>query len=367
MNTILYLIIIVVVVVLLGILGVVMKPESSEWDFTPRFAALARTQDDWLEQVLRYKKEHPDADEWTISNMAAIHRARNHTETRDILDKLEMHGIPMTEFRTSLDRKLQAGLYAGEQDGVVGGREGYVYGQTWEQVEANPDIYFDLLARQRQAIKGVDWSPVFDALHRELQEESMEYAGLIDIRDNKAYVMTKHKGVMDDSPYAVARIPSDVAAEIRQTPAVIMYHTHPTDGESLPSSMDYMASFHDSAETGQIFLEAVIARDFITLYGPKPRPLLKLMQHRSAPLMLARKALDMFNSLIAMRSYEMYNEDTLSAILRRFGMYFAKVDRYGPVPNDRTMMVSTELAIAENKFAIQLTRDVHKLEKKYLS
>ena len=76
-----------------------------------------------------------------------------------------------------------------------------------------------------------------------------------------------------------------------------------------------------------MFLEAVVSKVGIVLFGLKSSQFFKEMLEPNKKLLISRKTLDMFNSLVALRSYVGYSENDMAYLLDQFGMWYVKIDK----------------------------------------
>ena len=128
-----------------------------------------------------------------------------------------------------------------ESNPIRGGNESkFKFGDTWDDLRNEPHKYYDLIRIQESVVDNkIDWSPVFESLKEEVLIRDVEYAGLINIENNVARVICKHRGKKGSkSSIYIAHISHNLANKIKRMPAPIFFHTHPINGSSIPSAND---------------------------------------------------------------------------------------------------------------------------------
>ena len=244
---------------------------------------------------------------------------------------------------------------------VCGGNEGNKFKLTdsWQVLIDNSHKYYDLIQIQERFIKyDINWSQVFYELQTEVNESGVEYAGLIHLDDNnRAFIVNKFRG-KEGPPnnMYVAAIPQKMVNKIRQQPAAILFHTHPSNGCPLPSIPDLVLSYHDSIVSGRLFLEAVISKSGIILYGVKASQFLKDFRNPDKSLLIPRKELDLFNSIVALRSYAGYSENDMAYLLDQFGMWYVKFDINGGATMDYGLFTWLQNNVIKKEKNINLYR-----------
>ncbi len=137
---------------------------------------------------------------------------------------------------------------------------------TWEELNKNQEALDNYITEKKTILNfpSIDWTEVIASTHK-LLDESIEYIGRIDIKDDgkTAYVSYLEAVPMAKSDLNYAIIPEQTLKKVSSKPAFFVFHTHPNDEtcDPLPSTNDIIVAAKWST------LNRYVASLLISKYG----------------------------------------------------------------------------------------------------
>jgi proteasome lid subunit RPN8/RPN11 len=164
---------------------------------------------------------------------------------------------------------------AAVEGGAAGARKHWTELESWRDLIKDKKASDQYLADRAAVINNptLDWSQVLAEMGPKLSE-NREYIGLINLdADGKtlkivAYEQSPNIAGYEESETAFASVPSELVAKYASRPALIIFHTHPSDvrGDPLPSQHDLATCIHQSA-WANFAANAVISRYGVVMFG----------------------------------------------------------------------------------------------------